>query len=487
MGENGELRYVIIHGHFYQPPRESPWTGLIGPELGAAPFHNWNERILSESYTANAQAHIVDGHVVRIRNNYELLNFDIGPTLASWIERHGKAAYRAMRRGDLLSAERRAGHGNALAQPYHHSILPLLSARDREIQIAWGMEDFAFRFGRRPEGIWLPECAADEETMTAVAAAGLKFTILAPWQGGFKPGDGDDGGAGPFLWSRGDLKLGVFRFDRDLSGTVSFGEALTDGRRFADWIAGRAMSFKPGSALLIATDGETFGHHKKSGAAELARAFSVLEQHPGIRLTNCAEYMASHPAAGDFEIPGPISWSCAHGVERWRSNCGCRLDGNTSQEWRAPLRAAMEFVKNHVDSVYDRFAAPLVEDPIGALKTSIRLAIDSDPGAPDAFFGRYRVTDEARREQLSRLFEMERAGHSTLVSCAWFFDDFGGPEGRIVLRWAARAVELAATFAPSIESELLDRLRAIHSNRREIGEAATLYLSLKTREARGRI
>jgi len=487
MGENNELRYVIIHGHFYQPPRENPWTGLIAPEAGAAPFHNWNERILSESYTANAHAHIMDGHVVRIRNNYELLNFDVGPTLASWMERHGKIAYRAMRRGDLLSAERCAGHGNALAQSYHHSILPLLSARDRELQIAWGIDDFVYRFGRRPEGIWLPECATDDETMAAAAGAGFRYTIVAPWQGSFKPGDGDDGGAGPFLWRRGDLKLGVFRFDRDLSATVSFGDALTDGRRFADWIAGRAMTLKPGGVLLIATDGETFGHHKKSGAAELARAFSVLEQHPGLRLTNCAEYLASHPAAGEFEIAGATSWSCAHGVERWRSNCGCRLDGNTSQEWRGPLREAMEFVKHHVDSVYDRFAAPLVDDPIGALKASIQLAIDAAPGAPDAFFGRFRVADEARREQLTRLFEMERAGHSTLVSCAWFFDDFGGPEGRIVLRWAARAVELAATFAPSIEGELLNRLRAIRSNRREIGDAATLYLSLKTREARGTI
>jgi hypothetical protein len=487
MEENNELRYVIIYGHFYQPPRESPWTGLIGPEPGATPFNNWNERILSECYTANAHAHIMDGHVVHIRNNYELLNFDIGPTLVSWLERHGKAAYRAMRRGDALSAERYHGHGNAIAQAYHHSILPLLNARDRELQIAWGVDDFAFHFGRRPEGIWLPECAADEDTMVAVAAAGLKFTILAPWQGGFRPPDGDDGGAGPFLWQHGDLKLAVFRFDRDLSGAVSFGDALTDGRRFAEWIENRAMVLKPGGVLLIATDGETFGHHKKHGAAELARALSILEQHPVLRISNCADYLASHPAAGGFEIPSATSWSCGHGVERWRSNCGCRMDGGTSQEWRAPLREAMDFVKNHADSIYDRFAAPLVEDPAAALRDSIRLAIDPDPAAADDFFRRYKVTDEGRREPLLRLFEMERAGQATLVSCAWFFDDFGGPEGRIVLRWAARAVELAATFAASIESELLERLRGIRSNRREIGDAATLYLSLKTREARGRI
>jgi hypothetical protein len=487
MGESNQLRHVIIHGHFYQPPRESPWTGLIATEHSAAPFANWNERILSECYTPNAHAHIKDGHVVRIRNNYELLNFDIGPTLMSWIERHGKLAYRAMRRGDVLSAERRGGHGNALAQSYHHSILPLLDARGRDLQIAWGVDDFMFRFGRRPEGIWLPECAADDDTMAAIAAAGMKFTILAPWQGGFRPANHDDGGAGPFLWQRGDLKLAVFRFDRDLSGHVSFGDALADGRRFAEAIVNRAMALNPGGLLLVATDGETFGHHRKSGAAELARAFSILEQHEDIRLTNCAEYLASHPAAGGFEIPGATSWSCHHGVERWRSSCGCRMDGNTNQDWRRPLREAMDFVRNHVDSVYDRFAAPITPDPMGALRASIRLAIDADGTVADEFFRRFKVADEARREQLLRLFEMERAGQATLVSCAWFFDDFGGPEGRIVLRWAARAIELAAGFAPSIESELLERLREIRSNRREIGDAATLYLSLKTREARGRV
>src|SRR5271157_1766344 len=321
--------------------------------------------------------------------------------------------------------------------------------------------------------------------MAAIAAAGMKFTILAPWQGEFRA-DGDDGGAGPFLWQRGDWKLAVFRFDRDLCGSISFGDALSDGRRLAESVAQRATTLKPGGVLLIATDGETFGHHKKSGAAELARAFSILEDREGIKVTNCGEYLASHPASGAFVIHGATSWSCGHGVERWRSNCGCRMDGNTSQEWRAPLREAMEFVRNHADSVYDRFAAPMLQDQIGALKGSMRLAIDPNPAAAESFFRRYHVADEDRREQLMRLFEMERAGDATLVSCAWFFDDFSGPEGRVVLRWAARAVELAAGFAPSIESELLERLRAIKSHRRDIGDAATLYLSLKTREARGR-
>jgi alpha-amylase/alpha-mannosidase (GH57 family) len=487
MGDQPARRYVIVHGHFYQPPRESPWTGLIANEPGAAPFPNWNERILSECYTANAHAHVMSGHVVRIRNNYESIQYDFGPTLLSWMQRHGRTAYRALSLADKASGERRGGHGNAMAQSYHHSILPLLAERDKELQIGWGIEDFAFRFGRKPEGIWLPECAADDDTLAAAASAGIQFVLLAPQQGEFKGSNRNGDGAGPFIWNRGDLKLAVFRFDRELSADVSFGDALENGERLAERIINRALALNPESALLLATDGETFGHHKKTGAATLAKALSILEERDDIAITNCAEYLATHYPAGTFEISAPSSWSCPHGVERWRSDCGCRLDQSTNQAWRRPLREAMEFVKNHADTIYDRFAAPIVEDPFGALKASMRLAIDPNPAIHEEFYRRFKVADEVKRERLTSLFEMERAAHAALVSCAWFFDDFGGPEGKVVLRWAARAVEVAALLAPSVEPELLMRLRGIHSNRRDIGDAATLYLSLKTREMRGRV
>ncbi|MGD0074094.1 MAG: DUF3536 domain-containing protein [Candidatus Binataceae bacterium] len=443
---------------------------------------------MSECYAANGHAHTTDGHVVHIRNNYEMLNSDFGPTLMNWMARHGAAAYRAIRRGDTLSVERCDGHGNAIAQSYNHSILPTLSERDKEIQIAWGIEDFKFRFGHQPEGIWLPECGVDEATLVAVAEAGLKFTILSQSQGEFRPAPGQDGiTAGPFLWRHGEVTLAVFRFDRDLAGQISFGDALNDGARLAELIVERALRLPADGAVLIATDGETFGHHKKSGAAELARAFEYLERRDDITVVNCAQYLAALPPAGGFEIHHPSAWSCAHGVERWRSNCGCRFDQGTSQEWRAPLREAMDFVVNHVHHLYDRSAEPLVKEPIVALKESIRLAIDTNPATSEDFFRRHQVFSESSQLQLSRLFEMERAAQATLTSCAWFFDDFGGLEGRVALRWAARAVELAAELAPTIERELLERLRGIHSNRREVGDAATLYLSVKTREARGRV
>jgi len=483
----GEARYVIIHGHFYQPPRESPWTGLISYEHGAAPFQNWNERILSECYTANAHAHTMQGPVVHVRNNYESLNFDVGPTLAGWLQAHGKAAYRAMIRGDALSASAHDGHGNAIAQSYSHSILPLVAPRDRELQIAWGIDDFLFRFGRKPAGIWIPECAADDDTLASIAGAGIGFVILGSDQGKFSgPGAGSRG-AGPFQWRRGDLSLSVFRFDRELSTTVSFGNGLADGARLAGWIADAALGLEPGAALMIATDGETFGHHDKHGAAELARALMALERRDDVIVTNCADYLAAHPATGSFEIASVSSWSCPHGVERWRSNCGCRQDPNTSQEWRGPFRAAMDFVKNHAEATYDRFAPALVKEPGAILRGAIRLLIDPNPAVHDEFFRRLGVVDEASRETLLRMFEMVRAGQAALTSCAWFFDDFAGLEGRVVLRWAARAVELAAEHSASVENELLERLRGINSNRRENGDAATLYLSLKTREARGRV
>jgi alpha-amylase/alpha-mannosidase (GH57 family) len=483
-----QSRYIIIHGHFYQPPRESPWTGLIAPEPGAAPFANWNERILSECYNANAHAHVMEGRVVRIHNNYETINFNFGPTLFGWLERHGKIAYRSIKLGDEASAKRLGGYGNAMAQAYNHSIMPLLGARDKEIQVAWGIEDFLYRFGRRPEGMWLPECAVDNESLAALARAGIKYTILAPGQGRFISDGATGSEVGPFEWRQGDLSIAIFRFERELSGQIAFSDLLTDGGRLANWLADVAYAQPEGSAVMIATDGETFGHHKKTGAAELARAFSILAEREGIAVTNCAKYLAEHPARGRFEIDSPSAWSCAHGVERWRSNCGCRMDGTTSQEWRGPLRAAMEFIKDHAAAVYDRYAPALVDDPEAALRESIRMFIDANPtAAEEAFLARHKVSDENNQGKLLRLLEMQRAAQATLTSCAWFFDDFGGPEGRIVLRWAARTEELAAEFVPSIEHELLERLREVHSNRQEVGDAATLYLSLKTREARGRV
>ncbi|MBF6570062.1 MAG: DUF3536 domain-containing protein [Candidatus Binataceae bacterium] len=482
-----EPRYLIIHGHFYQPPRESPWTGLINQEHGAAPYANWNEKILAECYEANAAAQVAEGNLIQLHNNYERINFDCGPTLARWLARHGRNAYRAMLRGDQVAAGRHDGHGNAIAQASNHSILPLLSPRDREIQIAWGLEDFRFRFGREAEGLWLPECAVDEATLETVASAGVKFVIAGSDQGRFGAADANDRSAGPFLWRGTAGTVAIFRFDRRFSSLLcdNHGPAETP---FADQIAEALFAMAPGEALVLAADGEYFGHHKRNGADNLARLLTMIDRREDIAITNCSAYLANHPARGEFTVSAPSSWSCPHGIERWRSDCGCRLEAKTSQEWRAPLRTAIEFARDHSAALYERFAGQIVSDPWAALKASIELSFDpADLAAAARFFDRYKVSEEGKQQLLMTLFEMEQAAHTALTSCAWFFDDFGGPEGRIALRWAARTVELAALFAPTIEPELLDRLRAIKSNRREVGEAASLYLSLKTRESRGRI
>src|SRR5579871_6069234 len=300
-----EPRHLIIHGHFYQPPRESPWTGLISPESGAAPHPNWNERILAECYAANAAARVEDGNLVRLFNNYERLNFDCGPTLMRWLVRHGENAMRAMIRGDELSRAAHRGHGNAIAQAYNHSILPLLAPRDRELQIAWGLAEFRFRFAREAEGLWLPECAADHDTLEAVAAAGVKFVILGSAQGRFhEPGSGDRS-AGPFQWRGARGSLAVFRFDTELSAALCGPEWLGDGRRLAASLVKAMLELPPGAALLLACDGEYFGHHRAAGASELARALAMVAERDELAITNCAAYLADHPARGGFTIDAP--------------------------------------------------------------------------------------------------------------------------------------------------------------------------------------
>jgi hypothetical protein len=482
MGIMAEPRYLIIHGHFYQPPRESPWTGIVAPELGAAPYANWNERILAECYAANLHARVNEGNVVHLCNNYESLDYNFGPTLLSWLERHEFTTYRA-----IIESDRAGKGGNAIAQAFNHSILPLLPSTERDLQIAWGLSDFRFRFRRDARAIWIPECAVDEETLKSVAATGVDFVILGSDQGRYSGPAAVGRGAGPFRFQRATRELAVFRFDRALSRELANRNRPVDGARLAAMIIEAMLEVEPGEALLLACDGEYFGHHRRGGADEIATALKIIREREGFVLTNCAAYLDSHPAQGSFESFAPSSWSCPHGIERWRSNCGCRYDDQTSQDWRAPLREAMEFVVNHAAAMYDRFAAAIVADPAAALRDSIILAIDRDEGARERLFARLNVTDEVRRDRLARLFEMRRAAGAVMTSCAWFFDDFAGPEGRIALKWAARTVELAAEVAPSIEPELIERLRPIRSNRREIADAASLYLSLKTREARGRV
>src|SRR5437667_6542272 len=491
--------WVCVHGHFYQPSRENPWLDSVPLQDSAAPDHDWNERVTAECYARNAAARILDDtdRIVRIVNSYGRISFDVGPTLFRWLARHAPDVYAAILEGDRVSRQAHSGHGNAVAQAYNHVIMPLASPRDQVTQVVWGIKDFERRFRRFPEGMWLPETAVDLATLEVLAAQRIAFTVLAPHQAWRMRGGPEtpwlyisDGKFDTTVPYRCRLPSGrsmvLFFYDAAVSRGVAFEGLLNDGGAFAQRLAapvpdgGRRVR-------AVATDGESYGHHHRFGEMALAFALQQLADGDTVRLTNFGAYLAMHPPTADIEIRERSSWSCPHGVERWRAACGCRMDSATHQDWRGPLREAMDFVNNHASAVYERFAPPLVDDAAAALLESIRLAIDANPALAEEFFVRHRVNSEASRESLMRLFEMERAAQAALTSCAWFFDDFGGPEGRVVLRWAARAVEIAGEFAPNVESELLVRLRPIRSNRREIGDAASLYLSLKTREARGRV
>lgn len=433
---------VVIHGHFYQPPRENPWTGQVDVEPNAAPDHDWNARITRECYAPLVS---IDGFPV-----YEYLNFDFGPTLFEWMEREAREVYDAVLRADRASVKR-LGHGNALATPYHHIILPLATRRDKETEVRWGIADFKRRFGRAPEGFWLPETAVDRETLAVLAAEGIGFTVLAPHQVSRVPANGrparialEDGNS-----------IAVFVYDGALSHAVAFGALLSDPNR---WTA-RLTSTPAGAISSIAVDGETFGHHHKGADRVLATVLKQVQESTEVQLTNYASALASAGGEEPVELVAPTSWSCAHGIERWRSACGCRIDHNTQtqQEWRAPLRAAVNWLAQEVHRIYERDGAHLPRGP-----WAFR----------DAAGGTGRVSaggDDAR------LVEMERRVLRSMTSCGWFFDDIAGIEGRQVLRYAAHAISLAGPESARLEAGFIAKLGGARSNDPNAGTAADIF------------
>ncbi len=341
-------RYICIHGHFYQPPRENPWLDVVEVEDSAAPYHDWNERITRECYAPNTRARLLDGagQIRQLLNNYAWISFNFGPTLLSWMAEHAPDVYCEIVDADRLSRARRGGHGNALAQNYNHLIMPLASKRDKQTQVAWGIADFRHRFEREPEGMWLAETAVDIESLEVLAEAGIHFTILAPRQArrwrplGTRPWQ-DEGGVDP---SRAYVcrlpsgrSIALFFLDAIVSHRVAFERLLDDGERFlACLLQGFDPAREHAQLMHIATDGESYGHHHAHGDMALAYALERLAADPEIRLTNYGEFLELHPPEWEVEIHNNSSWSCVHGVERWRSDCGCRMRGEWDQRWRAP-------------------------------------------------------------------------------------------------------------------------------------------------------
>ncbi|HEY3997751.1 MAG TPA: DUF3536 domain-containing protein, partial [Candidatus Xenobia bacterium] len=434
-------RYLCIHGHFYQPPRENPWLETVEIQDSAQPYHDWNARITAECYAPNGAARIMgsDGLISHIVNNYEHISFNIGPTLASWIERYQPDAWQLIQLGDAASVQDHHGHGNAIAQVYNHMILPLASQRDKRTQVVWGIRDFEYRFGRRPEGMWLAETAADRATLRALADQGIKFTILAPNQcarvrpmGQSKWTELPSGAVDPrqpYRVNVGDGKhVDVFFYDGMISKAVAFENLLTDGERYARRLLDGFVPTDDDVQLVnIATDGESYGHHTSHGEMALAYGIQVLRKSD-VKLTNYGEFLAEHPPRWECEIHEPSSWSCVHGVGRWSSNCGCTSRGDWHQHWRAPLRAALDWLRDAVDPLYERKARPLFKQPWEARDAYIDVVVNRTPERLRDFLEQQcsGQPDPAQRVQLLKLLEMQRHRMLMYTSCGWFFDDISG-------------------------------------------------------------
>ncbi|HVS61949.1 MAG TPA: DUF3536 domain-containing protein [Thermoanaerobaculia bacterium] len=483
------IRHLCIHGHFYQPPRESPWLETVEVQDSASPYHDWNERVTAECYAPNACARILEeGRIARIVSNYSKISFNFGPTLLSWMERADPDVYRAILQADRISAERFSGHGSALAQAHSHLILPLASRRDKRTQITWGRRDFEHRFGRAPEGMWLPETAVDVETLELLAEQGIRFTILAPNQAkrvrrldarrreAWK--DVRDQSVDPTmpylcrLPSGGEIAL--FFYDGSISRAVAFENLLGDGYTFAERLMTGYHDHRDGAQLMhIATDGETYGHHHRYGEMALAWALDHLDERDDIHLTNYGEFLEGHPPTHEVEIAEDTSWSCIHGVERWRADCGCHTGGGPGwhQRWRAPLRAALDWLRDRLAEEFERSGVPLFSDPWAAREEYIEVLLDRRRENVDAWLSRHARTqvddvDDGARQRMLTLLEMQRHAMYMTTSCGWFFNEISGIETVQVLRYAARALQLAEQLAPdrSLEEDFVARLAEAESN-----------------------
>ena len=457
-------RFLCIHGHFYQPPRENPWLEAIELQDSAYPYHDWNERITAECYAPNAASRILDGEgrIERIVNNYARISFNFGPTLLAWMEERKPEVYRSILEADELSRVRFSGHGSALAQPYHHIILPLASSRDKRTQILWGLADFERRFGRKAEGAWLPEAAVDLESLDLLAAEGVLFTILEPGQAA-----GQVDTTVPYRVSLpSGRSIGVFFYDGATSRAVAFEGLLDSGERFASRLVSRFPDREGDRLVHIATDGETYGHHHSHGEMALSYALHHVESNGLARLTNYGEYLAAHPPEREVEIVENTSWSCAHGVERWRSDCGCHTGGHPgwNQAWRAPLREALDWLRDELAPRFEAEAGRFFADPWAARDGYISVALDRSPGSVDAFLQRFAL-GEVDRVRALELLEMQRHAMLMYTSCGWFFNDLAGIETVQVLQYAGRAVQLAGRlFGDVVEEGFLSRLEKARGN-----------------------
>jgi alpha-amylase/alpha-mannosidase (GH57 family) len=503
--KTGPLGYVVIHGHFYQPPRENPWIEQIEVEASAHPFHDWNARINTECYSPNAAARIYDGQqrILDIINNYEHISFNFGPTLISWLAEKAPETYEK-----ILEADRQSltalGHGNAIAQAYSHAILPLCNARDRETQIIWGLKDFEHRFQRPAASMWLPETAVNYPTLAALIDHGMKFVILSPYQAKrVRPLTGGDWAPvqGHSLDSTQPYRcflpqtpgetgkrryIDVFFYNGNVAADLSFGDLLSDSYHFSSRLVEGFTTGRPRLQLLhVATDGENYGHHKKFGDLALAHALSQVLPQKSFQLTNYAAFLEMAPPAREVELYlGPegegSSWSCAHGVGRWKENCGCSTGGQPgwNQRWRTPLREAFDFLSERLAQIFAAEGQKYLPDPWAARNAYIQVILDRSPRSLAEYFSQQGVPTlkESDRVPALKLLEMQRHALLMYTSCGWFFADVSGLETQQVIKYAARALQLGQEFtSENLEQPFLHLLERAVSNVSEEGDGRDIY------------
>ncbi len=487
------MGYVCIHNHFYQPPRENPWLEAVEVQDSAYPYHDWNERITAECYAPNGASRILDASncILQIVNNYASTSFNFGPTLLSWLETSAPKVYQAVLDADQASRERFSGHGAAIAQAYNHMILPLSNTRDKATQILWGLQDFKHRFGRDPEGMWLPETAVDLESLDLMARQGMVFAILAPRQaarirkiGGRAWRDVQNEQIDPTMAYRLRLPerrtINLFFYDGPISRGVAFEGVLNNGEQLAARLLGAFSESRTWPQLVhIATDGETYGHHHAHGEMALSYALDHMQSKQLAEVTIYGEYLQRHPPTHEVEIVENSSWSCVHGIERWKSDCGCNSGRQGwNQGWRAPLRQAFDAMRDDIAPRFEAKGAELYQDPWAARNDYIHVVLDRSPESVAAFLERNakRQLNGAETVTALRLMELQRHAMLMYTSCGWFFDDISGIETVQVIQYAARAVQLAQDlFGDGIEDRLIEGLSRAKSNVPEHQDGACIY------------
>ncbi|WP_372370681.1 DUF3536 domain-containing protein [Candidatus Uabimicrobium sp. HlEnr_7] len=481
-------KYICIHGHFYQPPRENPWTGKIEKQPSAAPYHDWNERITAECYESNSHCEIFDHSGIKVKdlNNYAHISFNFGPTLLSWMERSNKKAYESILRADVESIENFNGHGSAIAQVYNHIIMPLANERDKKTQIVWGIKDFEYRFKRRPVGMWLAETAVDTATLELLAENDIRFTILAPRQAKRVREIGKDSWESvayekidPFRAYLCKLPSGksinLFFYDGPISQDIAFDNLLANGESFADRLL-HILFHTRAQLVHIATDGETYGHHHNFGNKALAYCLNHIMNNEHAKLSVYSEFIEKFPAEYEVEIFEDSSWSCMHGVERWRDDCGCGSEGGGQQLWRAPLRRAMDWLVNESANIFEKQMQKFDVNPWEIRNHYIDLILENNKTTE--FFKTHfskRINERSQKKILT-LLDMQHQSLLMQTSCGWFFEEISRLEGIQIMAYARKCLEIGQDFCfRSLEKKYCKLLEEAPSNMPQFKNGADIY------------